>query len=60
MTIPNNATNGDVIKTIFPNMRITVFYNSTVPYVMVIGENGEFNNTYPLTWWNSLYQKGNK
>lgn len=42
--IPDNATNGDVIKAIFPN-------NDTVK-VMEIRMKGD--------WWNAPYQKGDK
>ncbi len=42
--IPENATNGDVIKALFPNAQICG----------VVGENLE------KSWWNALYQKGGK
>lgn len=46
-------TNGEKLKEIFPNMRITLCES----YVQVMGENYEFNNTYPLKWWNAEYQE---
>lgn len=46
-------TNGEKLQETFPNMRITVCKS----YVQVMGENYEFNNTYPLEWWNAEYQE---
>lgn len=54
--VPKNATNGDMIKAMFPNLRITICSEAKpTPYVMVIGEHYEFNNTYPLDWWDAPY-----
>lgn len=56
--IPDGATNGDMIKMLFPNLMVTVLSDAKpIPYVMVMGENYEFNNTYPLDWWNSPYKR---
>ena len=51
--IPNNATNGDVIKAMFPNTDIEI-HNITV-YVMF----DMYSNVIPfdLDWWNAPYQK---
>ena len=46
-------TNGEKLKSIFPNMRIDVFSS----YVDVMGENYEFYNQYPLKWWNAEYKE---
>ena len=46
-------TNGEKLKEVFPNMRIDVF----VSYVQAVGENYEFNNLYPLKWWNAEYKE---
>ena len=46
-------TNGEKIRETFPNMRITVLEF----YVQVMGEKYEFNNTYPLDWWNAEYKE---
>lgn len=55
--IPKGATNGDMIKAMFPNLIITVCSEAKpIPYVMVIGENYEYNLTYPLDWWNAPYK----
>ena len=46
-------TNGEKFCIDFPNIRIEVF----VSYVQVVGENYEFNNLYPLKWWNAEYKE---
>lgn len=46
-------TNGEKLKETFPNLRITIFES----YVQVMGENYEFNNAYPLEWWNAEYKE---
>ena len=48
--IPDNATNGQVIQTLFKPNRV----ERTGDYVIV--ENYDFNEE----WWNSPYQKGGK
>jgi len=51
--IPDNATNGDVIMTMFPTADISL-NDSCVDYGVV--------NRYGFdqTWWNAPYQKGGK
>lgn len=52
--IKNGATNGDIIKTLFPNIDIEI-HNITV-YVIFDSNVISFD----LDWWNALYQKGGK
>lgn len=47
--IPDNATNGEVLKTLFKPNRITRTAD-------IVREEYEFNEV----WWNALYQKGGK
>lgn len=59
--IPDNATNGDVIKAIFPNIQISdseVMKNvyTGIPYGELIGANIDCMRD----WWNAPYQKGRK
>lgn len=59
--IPDNATNGDVIKAIFPNIQISdseVMKNvyTGIPYGELIGANIDCMRD----WWNAPYQKGDK
>ena len=49
--IPSNATNGDVIKVMFPHYDIEIEEHKG--YVRVFYEN--FYTTYPLRWWNAPY-----
>ena len=46
-------TNGEKLHIDFPNLRITMLNDC----VMVMGENYEFNNAYPLEWWNATYKE---
>lgn len=49
MLIKNGATNGDIIKTLFPNIDIEI-HNITV-YVIFDSNVISFD----LDWWNTLY-----
>ena len=49
--IPDNATNGDVIKALFPNGYIKI---GTATVTMNI--NGIALLAFPLKWWNSPYK----
>ena len=54
--IPDNATNGDVIKAMFPHYDIEI--DEHKGYVRIFYE--DFYTTYPWRWWNAPYQKGGK
>jgi hypothetical protein len=49
--ISDNATNGDVIKDMFPNTEIMITDER------VFLRDGTIVMIYPLTWWNAPYQK---
>lgn len=49
--IPDNATNGDVIRAMFPNVNVYE-HNGGATYSV----NNEYN--FNATWWNAPYQKG--
>lgn len=55
--IPDNATNGDVIKAMFPKAYVDENRYET-PFIDVTYE-GEVKS-FSETWWNSPYQKGGK
>jgi len=60
--IPDNATNGDVIKAMFGYKRMSHF-NDYPPLVDVYGlDNNDDNDsvTFYEDWWNAPYQKGGK
>ena len=50
--IPDNATNGDVIKALFPTADISL--NDSC-FEGVVNKYG-----FDMNWWNSPYQKGGK
>lgn len=46
-----DLTNGEVLIKMFPKVRVLKWRDS----VTVLGENNEFNNSYPLDWWNAKW-----
>lgn len=58
--IPKNATNGDIIKVIFPDATIyeeTHGYGYMYSDVVRCAEN--YMLTYDKEWWNAPYKRGN-
>ena len=51
--IPNGATNGDMIKTIFPNIEIEGIGGEIK---CIATQNG--TSYFALDWWNAPYKKG--
>ena len=64
--IPNNVTNGDVIKAMFPDAEITFFTTLSGTHTVAVDfEDNTLDlfycpHTFNLDWWNSRYQKGGK
>ena len=57
--IPDNATNGDVIKTMFGDDKVSAFMG----YVRIMAKVGNWCNEgvvaeFDKDWWNAPYQKG--
>ena len=50
--IPDNATNGETIKAMFPNTEIMITDER------VFLRDGTIVMIFPLRWWNAPYQKG--
>ena len=50
--IPDNATNGDVIKALFPTIKTKEYHT----FIRVI--DGEEYCSINYDWWNSPYKKG--
>lgn len=48
--LPDNATNGDMMKNIFPNVPVKIFEDMNT----VIFGNAQFD----LDWWNAPYKRG--
>jgi len=51
--IPDNATNGDVLISLYPNLKYTIQNGRVVTTIGVA-------SSFDLDWWNSPYQKGGK
>ena len=50
--LPRNTTNGDVIKTLFPNVRYKEGgYSTTLYFDKIIG------TIVPSEWWNAPYKE---
>ena len=58
--IPDNATNGDVIKAMFPNTEVDDYDYGKDPVIDVYGIDDIEYITLRKAWWNSPYQKGGK
>ena len=57
ITIPDNATNGDVLKTMFDIKEVDM----SNTYCVHFPEEGEdYGHYFFKDWWNSQYQKGGK
>ena len=52
--MPDNVTNGDIIKAMFPNTEIMITDER------LFLRYGTIVMIYQLIWWNSQYQKGGK
>lgn len=55
--IPKNATNGDIIKAMFPNKCPNVDFNENFGRVWIM-VNGEDVANFRLDWWHSPYTRG--
>ena len=53
ITIPDNATNGDMIKALFPNQD-----SDAVDSAALLGLDGYVLSTFPKSWWNAPYKRG--
>ena len=58
--IPDNATNGDVIKAMFPNTEVDDYDYGKDPVIDVYGIDDAEYITLRKAWWNAPYQKGGK
>jgi len=58
--IPDNATNGDVIKAMFPNAKVDDYDYGKDPVIDVYGIDDTEYITLRKEWWNEPYQKGGK
>ena len=56
----DNATNGDVIKIMFPNTEVDDYDYGKDPVIDVYGIDDAEYITLRKAWWNAPYQKGGK
>ena len=57
LTIPDNPTNGDVIKAIFPDAKITEYLDLVQVEIIVKGLN-LVEIECDINWWNAPYKRG--
>lgn len=56
--IPDGATNGDMIKAMFPNALISKDIDCYVVEIEYDNWDSSFKRTYPQDWWNAPYERG--
>ena len=54
ISIPENATNGDMIRAMFPNAKI--YASQSLKSVNVVTEYGLDAQVFDLSWWNAPYK----
>ena len=59
LTIPDNPTNGDVIKAIFPDAKITEYLDLVQVEIIVKGLN-LVEIECDINWWNAPYRMENE
>lgn len=57
-TFPKGATNGDVIKVMFPNVEIYTDVINEIVDVEICEDSSELRCS--VDWWNALYKRGNE
>lgn len=56
--LPDNATNGDIIKAMFPNGKYSKYFADVE--MKTVENDTRFKSVFDRDWWNALYQKGGK
>ena len=56
--IPDNATNGDVIKALYPDAKYDTYFDFIA--MITHTERTVFMSRFDRDWWNAPYQKGGK
>ena len=57
--IPENATNGDVIKVMFPNGKV-IECDEAVGYEQMLDDKYSYCSWFDGLWWNAPYRKEGK
>ena len=53
--IPDNATNGDMIKAMFPNANISIYGN-----IVKVELDNIYVQEFHISWWNAPYKRGSE
>lgn len=54
--IPRNATNGDMIKAMFPDAQIDYHEESDLDYITVFTKDCDTCQDYSYEWWDAPYK----
>lgn len=54
--IPRNATNGDMIKAMFPDAQIDYHEESDLAYITVFPKDCDTCQDYSYEWWDAPYK----
>lgn len=57
-TLPDNATNGDMIKAMFPNVQVVDTGIHRITVIFGDCHNMMYRNSYDEDWWNEPYKGG--
>jgi len=57
IVIPDNATNGDVIKAVFPNIEFTEFYRDYLGSDKHARFGSRREMDVDINWWNAPYER---
>ena len=58
VVLPDNATNGDMIKAMFPNVQVVDAGIHRITVIFGDCHNMMYRNSYDEDWWNAPYQGG--
>ena len=56
--LPDNATNGDMIKAVFPNVQVVDAGIHRITAIFGDCHNMMYRNSYDEDWWNAPYKGG--
>lgn len=56
INIPEDATNGDAIKLLFPQLNIVGLFETTKQRIMVKFDKKDDSHDFELDWWNAKFK----
>ena len=57
VVIPDNATNGDMIKALFPNVPVDKFFQDTISFYPLMPNGLTDEVHFDECWWNAPYKR---